>query len=56
MGCGSGAVVMAMIRPVMSRSSRRSRRFHGRVAIDLGIHTRAGERHGVAKLQVSRLY
>jgi len=38
----------------MSRSSRRSRRLHGRFALGLGAH-RAGESHSVAKPQVSSL-
>jgi hypothetical protein len=44
----------SVIRSVMSRSSRRSRRLHGRFVLGLGAH-RAGESHGVAKPQISSL-
>jgi hypothetical protein len=45
----------AVISSVMSHSSRWSRRLPGRFALGLGCTHGVGERHGVAKSQVSSL-
>lgn len=56
MGSGEGGGGDTVISAVISRSSSRSRRLHGRFVLGLMARTGAGEHHGAAKPQVSGLY